>query len=106
SILNFNITIRVFIVSDFESAERNHLSCQILNPYRLAHVQQKHVAPCTQSTRLNYQLRGLRNGHKETGYFWISHGNRPALGNLLFKQRHDRARRTEYITKAHNTDLG
>ncbi|MNC74299.1 hypothetical protein D3C75_1256300 [compost metagenome] len=70
----------------------NHLLGQFHNFHRLAHVQHEHIATLAHGAGLNYQLRGLGNGHEVAGDLGVGDGKRAARLDLLVEQWNHRPR--------------
>src|SRR5882724_3736033 len=99
---DLDIPLRMLLVAYRQPHEIDHAPRQIPDPDRLAHVEDEHIAALRHGTRLNHELRGLRDGHEIADYLGMRHGYRPAGFDLLTEQRNDRARRRQYIAESHH----
>ena len=84
----------------------DHFAGQVGNAHRCAHVEHIDLAAFAHGTGLQHQLRGFGDGHEVAGDVGMGECDRPALGNLLAKQGHHRARRPQHVAKPHHGETG
>jgi len=74
-----------------ESAQRDHVSGQVDDLDRLAHVQQVYLPALANGGGLEDELGGLGDSHEVPGHVRVGDGHWPAGGDLLSEGRHDRS---------------
>ena len=78
---------------------------QVYNPYGIAHVEDVHRGRGGQSTRLNYQLCGLGDGHKVPNHVWVCYGDGLASFNLASEYGKHAAPTAQDVSKAHAHEM-
>lgn len=68
-----------------QPGQADHLLRQLADIHRLAHVQHEHLAAAREGAGLQHELDGLGDGHEVAHDAPVGDGNRPAVGDLLFK---------------------
>src|SRR5688500_8290149 len=63
-IVDFDIAIGVRLLPYSQSHEVYHAAREVIDTYRQAHVQYKHVSTPSHRTSLNHELCSLGNGHE------------------------------------------
>ncbi|MNI57207.1 hypothetical protein D3C73_1122540 [compost metagenome] len=82
----------------------DHLLGQLDDPHRLAHVQDKDITALSHGARLDHQLCRFRDGHEVSSDLRMRDRQRTARLDLFVKQRNDRTRRSQDITKPHHRE--
>ena len=99
---DFNIAVGTTLVAYAQARQLRHAPGQVNNLQRRAHVQHKHIATLSHGAGLQHQLRCLGNGHEIAGDLWVCDRQRPAITQLLAKQRHHAATAAQHVAKAHH----
>src|SRR6266404_7224299 len=99
---DLDIPFGMLLVAYRQPHEIDHAPSQIPDPDRLAHVEHEHIAAVRHGTRLDHQLRGLRDGHEIADYLRMRHGYRPTGFDLLIEQRYNRTRGCQHIAETHH----
>src|SRR3954471_13354538 len=74
----FNLDIRTF----FETREADHVSREIHNLHRLAHIEHEQLATTALGPSLQNKLHGLGNRHEIATHVRMCHGHWAAVLNL------------------------
>ena len=84
-ILDFNIHVGL------EAGEADEVTGQGIDFNGRAHIKDKDLAAFGIGASLEDERNGLRDCHEVADDVRVRHGDRAALGNLLFEEGHDRA---------------
>src|SRR5439155_12896401 len=86
--------------------QADHLLGQVDDAYRLAHVEDVHLAATPDRTRLDDELNRLRDRHEVPRHLRMRDADRAALGDLLAEDGDDAAGRVEHVPEPHRDETG
>src|SRR3989304_4540285 len=89
----------LYIPARLQAVYLDHLFGQIENFYRCPHVQHKNLPALPNCRALDYQLTGLRDGHKVSGHSRVGDGYRPAHLYLPLEYFHHTSVAAENISE-------
>ena len=89
-----------------QARQADQVAGQVDDLHRLAHLQDEDFAALAHRRGLQHQLRGLRDGHEETGHAGIGDGDRSAAADLVLEDRHHAAVGPQHVAEPHHGEAG
>src|SRR5207248_1562029 len=87
-----------------EARHRNHVSSEIGDPDRLAHVERTQLAIATKASE-EHEADRFGNGHEVATAIRMCDGNRPAALDLLFEEWDHASGGTQYVAEADRREM-